>query len=184
MAAVFVATAITYTGVVVVAQTDASHDALSKSLDGALVLFPPHRASASGTVEVWAALSFTSGCIAVVTPMSEEGVAGHVRPRADHQASGRGRGDNGVAPLCDVVTTVSNATHKVMSTTPLATTAPITPWGRVRHAAMVNVSGWHGAVNISVDVVTRADVSRAVVSQLWPYEVRLSRTRSRLACFV
>ena len=145
-------------------------------------MFPPHRASASGTVEVWAALSSTSGCIAVVTPMSEEGVAGHVRPRADHHASGRGRGDNRVEPLCDVVTTVSNATHKVMSTTPLATTAPITPWGRVRHAAIVTVSGWHGAVNISVDVVNRADVSRAVVSQVWPYEVRPHPIETCMLC--
>jgi hypothetical protein len=187
MAAVVVATATTCTGVVVAAQTDASHDASSTGLDGALALFPPHRASASGTVEVWAALSSTSGCIAVVGPMSEEGVAGHMRSRADHHTSGRGRGDSGVDPLCDVVTTVSNATHKVMSTTPLTTSAPITPWGRVRHAAMVNVSGWHGAVNISVDVVTRADSteamsSRAVVSQVWPFEVRLSLTRSRYAC--
>eukprot|EP00038_Savillea_parva_P004530 m.139223 g.139223 ORF g.139223 m.139223 type:complete len:702 (+) comp11497_c0_seq12:67-2172(+) len=102
--------------------------------DCSLALFPPARASTMGRVQVWAALGSAS-TLACTGPMTSKS---HPLPTT----------------RCVVTVSVQNGTYNTSVVTDLLpSTVPQRAWQRMR-VAVVDVSGWHGAVTISATVAT------------------------------
>lgn len=145
-----------------VAERDVARLSPTVSASAAATLFPPHRVSTQTLVELWVAVADAGVC-------GDYKRAGSGAPQCVASVTATGPSPSGGAPL----TTTTNWTFSPSATA--------TPWARLKVAAL-NVSQWHGRIQIEVTVAAAATTGVAVAEPLlvqrWQYEVINTSTAS------
>eukprot|EP00750_Incisomonas_marina_P031586 INCI8243.6.p1 GENE.INCI8243.6~~INCI8243.6.p1 ORF type:complete len:670 (+),score=93.98 INCI8243.6:207-2216(+) len=145
-----------------VAERDVARLSPTVSASAAATLFPPYRVSRQSLVELWVAVADAGVC-------GDYKRAGSGAPQCVASVTATGPSPSGAAPL----TTTTNWTFSPSATA--------TPWARLKVAAL-NVSQWHGRIQIEVTVAAAAATGVAVAEPLliqrWQYEVINTSTAS------